>query len=65
MTATQAAARCGVTVPGLMRAVDRGALLPAAFTVKGARLFAREDVERIRKAREALKLADRRRPPPT
>ncbi len=65
MTSSQAAAQVGVTTTGLQRAIDRGALLPVAYTRQGARLFALEDVERVRQAREVLKLADRRRRTPT
>jgi DNA-binding transcriptional MerR regulator len=66
MTSSQAAAQVGVTTTGLQRAIDRGALLPVAYTLRGARLFDPADVERVAEAREVLRLADRRRrPPPT
>jgi DNA-binding transcriptional MerR regulator len=64
MTAPEAAARIGMTTAGLSRMAERGALLPVASTLQGYRLFSRDDVERIRAARETLKMADRRKSVP-
>jgi len=64
LIAREAAEQIGITTAGLTRMAERGALFPAAYILTGARLFDPAEVERIRKARAVLKMADRRRRSP-